>query len=208
MTIRPFSRALAAALLFLGACGSSTDEQALDGAVATPPLVVADQQLPQAGTGEPFAFRAEPGQLLAVYFGYTQCPDLCPTTMADLKVALGELTAADAARVTVVLVTVDPDRDTPEILDAYLGSFFDADHRVALRTTDTDALARTEDAFLADSTVIRTGNGVEVEHTATTSVVDDQGTVVVQWPFGTSATSMAHDLRILLTRGKVATSSG
>ncbi len=199
---------MAVALLFLGACGPSNDGQTLDGAVATPPLVVADQQLPQAGTGRPFTFRAEPGHLLAAYFGYTQCPDLCPTTMADLKVALGELTPADAARVSVVLVTVDPERDTPEILDAYLGSFFDADHRVALRTTDPAALARTEEAFLADSAITDTANGVEVEHTATTSVVDDQGRVLVQWPFGTSAASMAHDLRILLARGEAAAASG
>jgi len=145
-------------------------------------------------------FRAPPGGLLAVYFGYTQCPDLCPTTMADLKVALAELTASEAARVTVALVTVDPERDTPELLTAYITGFFGDRAGRAVRTTDAAELADVEEAFLASSSVTRDQGEVTVAHSATTSIVDERGTVLVQWTFGTSARSMAHDLRILLDR--------
>ncbi len=198
-SIRPI---LAIGLILLSACGGSGGPPALDGAIAQPPLVVADQQLPRASNGEAFTFIAPPGALLAVYFGYTQCPDLCPTTLATLKVALSELDADDAGRVTVALVTVDPDRDAPELLDSYLSSFFDAEHRVALRSTHTESLARVQAAFLASSALVHTAHGVAAEHSATTSIVTDQGVVAVQWPFGTSAGSMAHDLRILLATNR------
>lgn len=179
------------------ACGGSEERQPLDGAVADPPLIVGDQQLPEGENGQPFTFQASPGGLLAVYFGYTQCPDLCPTTMADIKVALGEL-GEDAERVSVAMVTVDPDRDNAKLLTAYLSGFFGEEHVHALRTTDSEQLKAVETAFLATSSVKRTNKGVEVEHTATTSIVNDEGVVVVQWPFGTSPESMAHDLDIIL----------
>jgi protein SCO1/2 len=189
---------VAVVVALVTACGGSTAPARLDGAVADPPLLVGDQRLPDAITGDPFVFRAPPGGLLAVYFGYTQCPDLCPTTMADLKVALAELTEAEAGRVTVALVTVDPERDTPDLLTAYVTGFFGEPAGRALRTLDPEELARVERAFLASSSVTRDNGEITVAHSATTSIVDDQGTVRVQWPFGTSSRSMAHDLRILL----------
>jgi len=199
-TVRRLLAALVVIVSLLTACGGSTEPARLDGAVAEPPLFVGDRQLPEASSGAPFVFRAPPGGLLAVYFGYTQCPDLCPTTMADLKVALAELTAAEAARVTVALVTVDPERDTPELLTAYVTGFFGDRAGRAVRTTDTGELTQVEQAFLASSSITRDRDEVTVAHSATTSIVDERGTVVVQWPFGTSAKSMAHDLRILLDR--------
>lgn len=193
-------RAMTAALLVvLTACGGgSGGEDALDGAVASPALYVGDQQLPEGEDGAPFTFRAPEGGLLAVYFGYTQCPDLCPTTMADIKAALDQLPSG-ADRVSVAMVTVDPERDNAKLLAAYLGHFFgDAIH--PLRTTRSEDLKAVEEAFLATSSVKKTKDGTVVEHTATTSIVDETGTVVVQWPFGTSPASMAHDLAILLDR--------
>ena len=142
---RVLARRLTTALIVLGAallaaCAGGAAPARLDGAVAEPPLSVGDQQLPDATTGAPIVFRADPGGLLAVYFGYTQCPDLCPTTMADLKVALGELDPADADRVVVALVTVDPERDTPALLSAYVAGFFGEGRGRAVRTTDPAAL--------------------------------------------------------------------
>lgn len=197
--LRGTTAALLALLLVLAACGGgSGSEQQLDGAVASPPLFVGDRQLPEGESGEPFTFRAPEGGLLAVYFGYTQCPDLCPTTMADIKAALERLPEG-ADRVSVAMVTVDPERDNAKLLTAYLGHFFgDAIH--PLRTTRSEDLKAVEEAFLATSSVQKTKEGVVVEHTATTSIVDETGTVVVQWPFGTSAESMAHDFAILLDR--------
>jgi protein SCO1 len=69
--------------------------------------------------------RADDGEVLLVYFGYTSCPDICPTTMADIRLALEACHRDLAERVSVAMVTVDPERDTTEVLTGYLGYFFD-----------------------------------------------------------------------------------
>lgn len=178
--------------------GTAGDEPALAGAVRTPPLEVSDVVLPDAVTGEPVAMQAPPGELYVVYFGYTSCPDVCPTTMNDVAVALGDLPDDLADRVTVAMATVDPERDTAEVLTGYLDHFFT--RHLALRTTDPAALTAATEAFGVQWEVEEhePGEAYEVAHTAVTYVVDDTGTVVVEWPFGLDSESMAADLRTLL----------
>jgi protein SCO1 len=220
MTAMSSRRRLATRLLFVGlvgllgvatACGaddaSVTGTQttsgetggALNGLVRPEPLQVGAVTLPDVtdGTPEtPFTFRAAPGELLIVYFGFTSCPDVCPTTLADLRVALEQLGPA-AERVDLAMVTVDPERDTAAVLSGYLGSFAERYH--ALRTTDPAALTAAEDAFGASSSVTKADDGeVEVAHSATTYVVDENGTVLVEWPFGLGSAEMAADLQALL----------
>lgn len=75
-------------------------------------------------TGRPFNLAARTaGKLTLLYFGYTHCPDVCPTTMADLAATLRQLTAAQRAQIEVVFVTTDPNRDTPAVLKAWLGQY-------------------------------------------------------------------------------------
>ena len=103
----------------LAACG---DDRELVGLTRDPAPQVDAVTLPDVSNGgEPFEFRAADGGLLVVYFGYTNCPDVCPTTMADLRTALGDI-GDDADRVDVAMVTIDPDRDTPVLTD-YVQSF-------------------------------------------------------------------------------------
>lgn len=181
------------------ACGSGGSTATLEGLVRDQPLQVGDRSLPQVapdGTETPFAFQAADGGLLFVAFGYTNCPDVCPTTLYDIKKALAQL-GDDADRVRVAFATVDPERDTPEVLNQYLGSFVADGH--PLRTTDADQLRAAEDAFGVTSSVTKADDGrVEVAHTARSFVVDDTGAVVDEWAFGTSADAMASDLQILL----------
>jgi protein SCO1/2 len=74
--------------------------------------------------GKPFNLRRDTaGRLTLVYFGYTHCPDVCPTTMADLASALRDLARTDRDRISVVFVTTDPDRDTPTVIRSWLASF-------------------------------------------------------------------------------------
>jgi protein SCO1 len=182
---------------------STTPDDGLRGLTRPDPLTVGSLSLPDETVGGPggeFAFRAASDELLIVYFGFTSCPDVCPTTMADLRMAQ-EMLGPDAGRVDLAMVTVDPERDTAEILTGYLGSFADRYH--ALRTTDVDRLQVVEEAFGASSAIETTPEGkVEVAHSATTYVVGVNGTVLVEWPFGTSPADMAHDLRRLLEAGK------
>ncbi|MFN7152014.1 MAG: SCO family protein, partial [Microthrixaceae bacterium] len=99
---------------------TTADDGKLSGYTREPTPSVAQVALPLAdGTGDVPA-TASAGGLRIVYFGYTSCPDVCPTTMSDVKAALAELSPEDAARVEIVMVTVDPDRDVPEKLAAYV----------------------------------------------------------------------------------------
>jgi protein SCO1 len=198
--------ALVAALLLASSCvddgPGALDASALAGAVRAPALEVVAISLPDVGNGgEPVPMQAPPGELLLVYFGYTSCPDVCPTTMSDLKVALDGLPDALASRVTVAMTTVDPERDTDEVLTGYLGFFFD-DNSMALRAANPDTLAEAAEAFGVtwEIEAHSPGDAYMVAHTAVTYVVDDTGTVVVEWPFGFTPADMTNDLQILLTK--------
>ena len=201
MSTSRWARAAAGALLLTAASCGSDEPDTLAGIVREPPLQVADVELPAAADDGALAALAAPaGELRLVYFGYTSCPDICPTTMSDLSVALQDLPDDLAARVTVAMTTVDPERDTDEVLVDYLDHFFD--HALALRTEDPVQLQAAADAFGVEFEVAdhRTGESYDVAHTAMTYVVDDTGTVVVEWPFGFETDDMTSDLTILLRR--------
>lgn len=180
-----------------GAGDESADVQTYSGYVVDPPNEAGDITVPRAdGTGE-FAMKAPEGGLDLVYFGYTFCPDVCPTTMADVRKVLAALPAEEAERIQVAMVTVDPARDTPEVLTGYVQNF--VDDGVALRTDDDATLRAAADAFGADYEVRTNDEGeIEVSHTGELYAVDQTGTVVMQWPFGTSYEAITRDIRSLL----------
>lgn len=170
----------------------------VSGLQRSPALEVGGVTLPEVTPGRegPFAMRAQPGRALFVFFGYTNCPDVCPTTLFDLKKALAAI-GPEGERVDVAFVTVDPARDTPEAMTGFLSHFVTRYH--ALRTDDPAELQRAEQAFLASSTVTTADDGaVEVSHTGTSYLVDPDGTVLVEWSFGTKPEVLANDLRLLL----------
>lgn len=181
-------------------CGSDS-QRALAGVVRTPALEVGSVGLPDvADGGRVVTMQAPANELYLVYFGYTSCPDVCPTTLSDIRVALDDLPAALADRVTVAMATVDPERDTDEILTGYLAHFFD--HSIALRTTTATDLETAAQAFGVQWQVEdhSPGDGYNVAHTAVTYVVDDTGTVVVEWPFGFDSRDMTSDISQLLDK--------
>lgn len=211
--MRMFTRAMRGVLamllvagvaLALQGCGDSAQPAGLKGFQPETAQDVGGIALPGAtssGAHGDLPLTADPGDLLLVYFGYTSCPDVCPTTLGDIRAALKQLPATDRQRVQVAMVTVDPARDTTTVLKGYLGHFF-SNWRV-YRTTDPAALTAAEDAFGASSSVTRTkSGGEEVTHTAFTYVVDDQGHQLVLWPFGMRAKDMAADIRTLLSNSR------
>lgn len=192
-----------AASLVTAACGG--DKSTLLGMTREQPLEVGAVEVTDvtaegmyADHDSSFAMKARPGGLLVVYFGYTNCPDLCPTTLALVRAARKEI-GGSADRIDLAMVTVDPDRDTPEVMNGYLSSFTDRFH--ALHPASMDELKAAEEAFLASSTIVTDASGkIEVGHSAATYVVDENGVVLVEWPFGVDKDTMINDFRILLDR--------
>ena len=139
------------------------------------------------------------GKVTVVFFGYTQCPDVCPTTMAELaqvKKALGP----DGDRLQGVFVTIDPERDTPQVLKPYMESFDPS--FVALRGTpeQTAATAKEFKVFYAKSPG-KTPDSYSMDHTAGSYVFDTQGRVRLFESYGRGAEALAADLKVLLAAG-------
>jgi len=136
------------------------------------------------------------GKVTVVFFGYTQCPDVCPTTMAELAQVRKEL-GPDGARVQGVFVSVDPERDTPEILKAYVANF-GADI-VALRGTpdETKAAAKAFKVFYS-KVPGKTESSYTIDHTAGEYVFDTKGRIRLFTRYGNGPEALKSDLKILL----------
>ena len=151
--------------------------------------------LPDAD-GKPRTLADFKGKVTVVFFGYTQCPDVCPTTLLEVAQAR-KLLGADGARVQSVFVTVDPERDTPEILKAYVANF--GPDVIALRGSldETKAAARNFKIFYA-KVPGKTAGSYSVDHTAGAYVFDASGRVRLFTRYGTGPESLAGDLKQLL----------
>ena len=139
------------------------------------------------------------GKIVVVFFGFTQCPDVCPTTLLELA-AVKKALGADGARVQGIFITVDPERDTPELLKAYVGNF-GADF-VALRGTaeETLATAKPFKVFYAKAPG-STEASYTVDHTAASYVFDTQGRVRLFTRYGTGPEALTQDIKQLLAQG-------
>ncbi len=136
------------------------------------------------------------GKVTVVFFGFTQCPDVCPSTLVELaqiKKALG----TDGERVQAVFVSVDPERDTPEILKAYMASF-DASF-VSLRGTPEQTLATAKEFKVYFAKVPgKTEGAYTMDHTAGSYVFDPQGKVRLFVRYGQGSEALMSDLKALL----------
>lgn len=188
--------AVMALVLLAAACGQQDDT--LTGFVREPLPNVADTSLPDVSrSASDFPMRAVDGEVLLVYFGYTSCPDVCPTTLADIRTALGKLAAGEADKVSLAMATIDPTRDTDDVITGYVQTFVPDAH--ALRTTDDELLRSVTDAFGASYGVTITEDGeYEVSHTGQLYAIDAAGHLLVTWPFGITPDDLAHDIEILL----------
>jgi protein SCO1/2 len=162
---------------------------------AEPYPVASEIELTRAD-GSEFQLSDMRGNVVALFFGYTSCPDICPTTMAELNQALGEL-GSKADRVRVLFVTVDPERDTPERVQEYVNHF----------NTDFIGLSGSEPELANvwnDYGVFReivdgsSAAGYLVNHTARVTLIDQQGNLRVSFGFDTPVKNVVHDLNLLL----------
>jgi protein SCO1 len=146
--------------------------------------------------GQPRTLADFKGKVTVVFFGYTQCPDVCPGTMSELaqiKKSLG----ADGNRIQGVFVTVDPERDTPAVLQAYMAGFDPS--FIALRgTPEQTTAATTEFKVFAAKGTPRADGSYTVDHTAGSYVFDPLGQVRLFVRYGAGLEPLTADLKALL----------
>ncbi len=135
-----------------------------------------------------------PGQVLVVFFGYTSCPDVCPLTLSNLGRAIRDM-GKEADRVQVLFITVDPPRDTPERLKAYLSNFHPS--FIGL-TGPIEDIRSAADGFGAYFSPPRGEGNYTVDHTARTFVVDPSGQIPLTFPITATPEEVARDLATLV----------
>jgi protein SCO1/2 len=136
------------------------------------------------------------GKVVVIFFGYTQCPDICPTTLTAMKEAMN-LLGPDAERVQVLFVTVDPERDTPAVLAAYV-PWFDA--RFLGLYGDANATLEIAREFRVFYAKVKgeTALGYSIDHSATSYAYDSQGHIRLLIRHGETPQNIAADLHKLL----------
>lgn len=193
------TRALIPILLCLalvaGACGSDAEPAVLAGIQRSPLPEVGDLALP-ATDGTELIMRADEGGLLLVYFGYTSCPDVCPTTMSGVVQALDAL-GDEADDVAVMMVSIDPDRDSPAIVERYVQSFHPRFRGASGDIADVERVATLYGIFFARDEPTVDGE-YTMSHTSTLLGIDPDGHLRIVWPTVLDPSRLAADIRELL----------
>jgi protein SCO1 len=138
-----------------------------------------------------------PGKVVTLFFGFTQCPDVCPTALAKAA-QVKKLLGADGGKLQVLFVTVDPERDTPEVMKAYATAFDPS--FVGLRTSldETAKLAKDFRAYYAKVPLKGSASGYTIDHSAMTYVYDTKGRLRLAVRHEQPAEQIAADIRTLL----------
>ncbi|WP_246100635.1 SCO family protein [Tepidimonas alkaliphilus] len=181
-----------AAVPWLAAC---RDQPAFHGIDLTGADYAQDFNLPDA-EGQRRTLADFRGKVVVVFFGYTQCPDVCPTSLGELAEAK-RLLGADGQRMQGVFITVDPERDTPAVMRAYVASFDPS--FVALRP-DPSVLPELAKAFKVYYKKVDgpTPTSYTMDHSAGSYVYDTQGRLRLYHRYGSGAQGLASDVRRLL----------
>jgi protein SCO1/2 len=185
---------LPAGAALLAGCGQSKPQfKAID---LTGADYARDLQLPDAD-GQPRSLKDFRGKAVVLFFGYTQCPDVCPTTLSEIAEAK-RLLGADGARVQGVFVTLDPERDTPQVVKAYVANFDPT--FVALRGSPEQVAAVAKDFKIFYKKVEgKTPTSYTLDHSAASYVYDPAGRLRLYTRYGTGPEALAADLKLLLT---------
>ena len=147
--------------------------------------------------GKPRTLADFKGKAVVIFFGYTHCPDVCPTTMSEMAAVMKQL-GPDAEKVQVLFVTVDPERDTPALLKQYVPAF---DPRFIALSGDQEATAKVAKEFRVFYQKVpgKEAGSYTVDHTAASYVFDPQGRVRLFVRHGQGPEPIAQDLKVLLS---------
>jgi len=183
------------ALLFmLAACGEQRLPSPFKASDVSAKYAQADFHLYDAG-GQPRSLADFRGKVVALFFGYTHCPDVCPTTLADLARVMGML-GKDADRVQVLFVTLDPERDTRELLAQYPPAFYPTFIGLSGDAQATEAAAKAF-GIIYQKQATKSGS-YTLDHSAGTFLIAPGGKPVLISPFAQRPESLLQDIRLLL----------
>ncbi|WP_332777409.1 SCO family protein [Polaromonas sp.] len=148
--------------------------------------------------GQPRAIRDFQGKVVVVFFGYTQCPDVCPTSMAELA-QVKKLLGANGDKLQGIFISVDPERDTQPVLKAYMANFDPT--FLALRPTLEQLPAVAKDFKIYYKKVEgKTPGSYTMDHSAGSYIFDTQGRVRLYTRYGSGAEALASDIGLLLKK--------
>jgi protein SCO1 len=183
--------------VFIGSSVLSGMHQ-FNGSLIEPPIEAADFILIDQN-GEPYRLSEQRGKLVVIFFGYTHCPDICPSTLSEFQKIQKDLKSS-ASEVDFVFITVDPERDTPDQLASYL-EFFDPSFiglwgesgEMQKVWSDYGVYQMKQDAGSAA--------GYLVDHSTRMYVIDQKGLLVLTYPFGFDAEKIVDDIAYLVKVG-------
>ena len=135
------------------------------------------------------------GKVVVLFFGFTLCPDACPTTLAELAAVAREL-GPDAQRLQVLVVSVDPERDTPQVLRQYVPSFNPQFLGLYGTAAETSAAAKEFKVYFSKQP--QPSGSYTIDHSAGTFVIDREGRLRLFGQYGAGAKALLHDIRLLL----------
>ena len=161
------------------------------------PYPVAPEIALTRSDGSSFRLSEMRGSVVLIFFGYTSCPDECPTTLAELKLALAELSEEDAAQVKVLFVTVDPERDTPERMQEYVNHFNKTFIGLSGTQVDLEKIWQAYGVY-RESVPGTSASGYTVDHTARVTLIDQDGNMRVSFGLDTPVEDVVHDLKLIL----------
>lgn len=145
--------------------------------------------------GQPRTLADFKGKVVTLFFGFTHCPDVCPTTMVEMANVMKEL-GPDAAKLQVLFITVDPERDTAEVLKRYVPAFHPSFLGLRGSAEETAKVAK-EFKIHYQKQKLASG-GYTVDHSAGTYIFDGEGRLRLFAQYGTGAPALLHDIRQLL----------
>jgi protein SCO1/2 len=164
-------------------------------------IIQGDYQAPDFnlndGKGGQFQLAQQRGKVILVFFGFTNCPDVCPTTMADFE-QIHQRLGKDAEKVDFVFITVDPDRDTPQVTAQYAARFDPAFYGLSGTEQQLDPVWKAYGVYRQLDKQSPTDTSYNVEHSSQVYAVDPSGNLRLTFVYGTPVDDMLQDVRHLL----------
>lgn len=160
-----------------------------------PPAAGIELAKPDGGT---FRLSDQRGRIVLLFFGYTACPDVCPTTLAEMTQVMKKL-GDQSAETQVVFISVDPKRDTPEKVQEYVSRFDPRFIGLSGSQTDLEPVWQSYSIF-REEVAGNTAAGYTVSHTARLYLIDADGNLRLSYAYGTPLEDIVHDLKILLDK--------